>query len=40
MPTIQILKPGDEKALEAFLIQHANTSMFLRSNSRAAGLAL
>ena len=38
MPTIQTLKPGDEEALEAFLVQHASTSMFLRSNSRAVGL--
>lgn len=38
MPTIRILKPGDEEVLESFLIQHASTSMFLRSNSRAAGL--
>ncbi|MBW4508039.1 MAG: GNAT family N-acetyltransferase [Scytonematopsis contorta HA4267-MV1] len=38
MPTIQTLKPGDEEALEAFLAQHASTSMFLRSNLRAVGL--
>jgi hypothetical protein len=38
MPTIQTLKPGDEEVLEAFLVQHATTSMFLRSNSRAVGL--
>ena len=38
MPTIQTLKPGDEEALEAFLVKHASTSMFLRSNSRAVGL--
>lgn len=38
MPTIHTLKPGDEEALEAFLVQHASTSMFLRSNSRAVGL--
>ena len=29
---------GDEPALEAFLSRHADFSMFLRSNSRAAGL--
>ncbi|BDA75979.1 GCN5-related N-acetyltransferase (plasmid) [Calothrix sp. PCC 7716] len=38
MPTIKTLKPGDEEALETFLVQHAFTSMFLRSNSRAVGL--
>jgi uncharacterized protein len=38
MPTIQTLKPSDEEALEAFLVQYASTSMFLRSNSRAVGL--
>jgi uncharacterized protein len=38
MPTIQTLKPGSEEALEAFLVQHASTSMFLRSNSHAVGL--
>lgn len=36
---IRLLHPGDEAALEAFLVQHADTSMFLRSNIRAAGLA-
>ena len=35
---IRILKPGDEDALEAFLRPHADTSMFLRSNARRAGL--
>ncbi len=35
---IRPLRPGDEPALESFLKQHADTSMFLRSNSRAAGL--
>ncbi|MGF1989440.1 MAG: GNAT family N-acetyltransferase [Nostoc sp. ZfuVER08] len=38
MPTLKTLQPGDEKLLEAFLCQHADTSMFLRSNWRAAGL--
>jgi hypothetical protein len=37
MPT-SVLKPGDEPALERFLSTHAETSMFLRSNSRRAGL--
>jgi hypothetical protein len=31
-------RPGDEPALEAFLSRYADFSMFLRSNSRAAGL--
>ncbi len=35
---IRILRPGDENALEAFLRPHADTSMFLRSNARRAGL--
>ena len=35
---IRALFSGDEPALEAFLKQHADTSMFLRSNLRAAGL--
>jgi uncharacterized protein len=35
---IRLLLPGDEPALEAFLLRHADFSMFLRSNSRAAGL--
>ena len=36
---IRILAPGDEAALENFLLQHADMSMFLRANSRSAGLA-
>src|SRR5688572_31269629 len=35
---IRLLVPGDEAALERFLIRHADSSLFLRSNSRAAGL--
>jgi len=35
---IRILVPGDEGALESFLRQHADSSLFLRSNVRAAGL--
>jgi ribosomal protein S18 acetylase RimI-like enzyme len=35
---LRLLLPGDEAALEAFLRQHADSSMFLRSNLRAAGL--
>ncbi|MEH2050054.1 GNAT family N-acetyltransferase [Nostoc sp.] len=38
MPTFRTLQPGDEVLLEAFLLQHPDTSMFLRSNWRAAGL--
>ncbi|MDF5706308.1 MAG: GNAT family N-acetyltransferase [Nostoc sp. S4] len=38
MPTLKTLQPGDEPLLDAFLSQHADTSMFLRSNWRAAGL--
>jgi GNAT superfamily N-acetyltransferase len=35
---IRALGAGDEPALEAFLLRHADFSMFLRSNSRATGL--
>lgn len=35
---IRPLRPGDERALETFLARHVDCSMFLRSNSRAAGL--
>ncbi len=38
MPDLRILQPGDEAALDAFLARHPESSMFLRSNSRAAGL--
>ena len=38
MATFRMLGPGDEKALEAFLLTHADSSMFLRSNLRAGGL--
>lgn len=38
MPTIRILQPGDEAALEAFALQRIETSMFLLGNSRAGGL--
>ncbi|MBD2167965.1 GNAT family N-acetyltransferase [Calothrix membranacea FACHB-236] len=38
MPTIKTLQPGDEVLLENFLLQHTDTSMFLRSNWREAGL--
>ncbi|MEH2087275.1 GNAT family N-acetyltransferase [Nostoc sp.] len=38
MPILRTLQPGDEVSLETFLLQHTDTSMFLRSNWRAAGL--
>jgi RimJ/RimL family protein N-acetyltransferase len=38
-PTIRILEPGDEAALEAFLLPRVASSMFLIGNMRAAGLA-
>lgn len=38
MTRIRSLGPGDEAALEAFLVGHADDSMFLRSNARRAGL--
>src|SRR5207237_986989 len=34
----RVLHPGDEAALDAFLVARADSSMFLRSNARAAGL--
>ncbi|MDZ7957489.1 MAG: GNAT family N-acetyltransferase [Aulosira sp. DedQUE10] len=37
MPTLRTLQPGDEMLLESFLLQHTDTSMFLRSNWREAG---
>jgi predicted GNAT family acetyltransferase len=36
---IRVLKPGDEAALEAFLLPQVESSMFLIGNMRAAGLA-
>jgi GNAT superfamily N-acetyltransferase len=36
--TTRLLVAGDEAALEAFLVQRRDTSMFLRANSRQAGL--
>lgn len=38
MPTLKTLQPGDESLLETFLLQHVDTSMFLRSNWREGGL--
>ena len=36
--TLRLLQPGDEAALEAFLREHAASSMFLRSNLRVGGI--
>lgn len=33
------LAPGDEALLEGFLVEHGDSSMFLRANARRAGLA-
>ncbi len=38
MAELRLLRPGDEAALDTFLARHADTSMFLRSNARSAGL--
>ena len=38
MVTIRQLNPGDEAVLEAFLLPHLETSMFLISNMRESGL--
>jgi len=38
VPELRLLRPGDEAALDTFLARHADTSMFLRSNARSAGL--
>lgn len=40
MTLLRTLEPGDEAALESFLLGHAASSMFLRSNMRAAGLVV
>jgi predicted GNAT family acetyltransferase len=37
-PPIRILVPGDESILDAFLAEHSDSSMFMRSNLRAVGL--
>jgi RimJ/RimL family protein N-acetyltransferase len=39
MREVRVLGPGDAAALDAFLARHADSSMFLRSNARAAGLS-
>lgn len=38
MAEIRILEPGDEEALEAFLLPRLESSMFLIGNTRASGL--
>ncbi|MBH8564829.1 GNAT family N-acetyltransferase [Nostoc sp. CENA67] len=38
MVNLKTLQPGDEVLLENFLLQHTDTTMFLRSNWREAGL--
>lgn len=38
MAILTLLGPGDEGELERFLLAHADSSMFLRGNSRKAGL--
>lgn len=38
-PKTKVLQPGDEAALEAFLLPRVASSMFLLGNMRAAGLA-
>jgi predicted GNAT family acetyltransferase len=35
---LRLLRPSDAAALDTFLARHADTSMFLRSNARSAGL--
>src|SRR5260370_29265318 len=37
-PDLRLLRPVDETALDAFLTDHTDSSMFLRANARAAGL--
>ena len=39
MPELRLLRCGDETALDDFLADHADTSMFLRANARSAGLS-
>ena len=38
MQELRVLGASDYPALEAFLVQHRDTSMFLRSNARQAGI--
>src|SRR5260370_13079214 len=37
-PDLRLSRPGDETALDAFLTDHTDSSMFLRANALAAGL--
>src|SRR5260370_2834952 len=37
-PALRLLRAGDETALDAFLTDHTDSSMFLRANALAAGL--
>jgi predicted GNAT family acetyltransferase len=39
MPELRVLQPGDQSALEAFLLPQVDSAMFLLGNMRAAGLA-
>ncbi len=39
MAEVRELRPGDEEPLERFLVQHPDTTMFLRNNWREGGLA-
>jgi hypothetical protein len=36
--TVRLLREGDAPALERFLVQHRDGSMFLRSNASRGGL--
>ena len=38
LPQIHLLRPGDEDALEAFLLPRVDSSMFLIGNMRSSGL--
>lgn len=38
MASLRLLRPGDEALLAAFFARHPDTTLFLQSNSRAAGL--
>jgi RimJ/RimL family protein N-acetyltransferase len=38
MATVRVLRAGDEMVLETFLARHADSTMFLRSNLRVAGI--
>jgi len=38
MPSVRLLGPADLPAIDAFLLRHADSSLFLRSNLRTAGI--